>query len=322
MKFYDSSVQIIVRKYMKNSGLKPVSAILICLVIVIFTTQCFQQDSAQVLNQAESQGKITVFVSILPQVYFVERIAGQRVDVKVLVKPGKSPTTYAPTLTQLANLVKAKVFFRIGVPFENVLLPKVKEIARNLKIVDTRLGIKLRKMQGSHDHNDSHTETKGDDPHIWLSPQLVKQQAKIIGRTLMQIDPEGKAEYTDNLQSFIIDLEALDRRISKVLSPFKGSTFFVFHPTFGYFADAYGLRQMAVEVEGKAPKGKELALFIKKAKADVTRLVFVQPQFDQTAAQKIAEAIQGAVISIDPLSGDYIQNLEIIATKIANSFKR
>jgi zinc transport system substrate-binding protein len=278
---------------------------------------------------------IRVAVSILPQGYFVERIGGQRVRVHVLVLPGRSPATYAPTPSQISNLAKSHVYFRIGVPFENLLLPRMDGIASNLRVVDTRKGIKLRKMiAGHHDHDegkDVHRppmatddpgqdhHDQGYDPHIWLDPNLVKKQAATICETLMAIDPDGAAIYRSNLDHFVADLEALHQRMQKILKPFANENLYVFHPSFGYLADAYGFRQRPIEVEGKSPKGKDLYQFIQMAKQSKARTIFVQPQFDQQAAMKIAKAIQGRVIPLNPLAENYIENMEHIALIIAGA---
>ncbi len=286
---------------------KKISYILIILIALIH---------AGFLYAADEEAKIlSVFVSIQPQAYFVERIGGNRVLVEVLVLPGKSPATYAPTPAQMSRLANAEILFRIGVPFENKLIPKIQN-NMDVEIVDTRQGICLRNMKGHHHDNMDEHEVEGKDPHTWLNPVLVKKQAETICKVLGQVDPLGKQEYRDNLKAFIEDLDRLDEKIRTALLPVKGQAFFVFHPSFGYFADAYNLEQVAVEVEGKAPKGKDLAALIKKAKKRNVRIVFVQPQFDRSAALKIASAINGAVVSLDPLAADYISNLESMANKV------
>ncbi len=258
---------------------------------------------------------VPVMVSIQPLAYFVQRVGGDRIFVSVLVPSGRNPATYAPAPSQILALSKSKIIFIAGVPFENSLMPKIKTGSGHIRVIDTRSGIRLRKMEGEH-HND---KSDGYDPHIWMSPVLVKTQAKTIYDALVTIDPDGKAFYRDNLKLFIKDLEMLDAKISDVLSNVKGETIFVFHPAFGYFADAYGLKQMSVEIQGKAPKGKALSSFIKKAKKNNVHVIFVQPQFDQNSAKKIAHAIGGAVVSVDPLAYDYIKNLENMADKVKNA---
>jgi zinc transport system substrate-binding protein len=282
---------------------------------------------------------LKVQVSILPQKYFVEAVGGDRVRVDVLVKPGKSPATYSPSPDQIRRLASSQVYFRIGVAFENGLLEKINAIS-GLKVVDTRQGIKLRTM-GSHLHEAEHPEpgrsessdhhagahgrgdeSDGKDPHIWMSPVLVKQQAHTIYRTLADMDPEGGPAYQKNYHEFIRTLDELDLHLKTVLKDLNGENLFVFHPSFGYFTDQYELKQVAVESMGKAPKGKELSRMIKQAKKENARVIFVQPQFDRNAAVKIASAIKGAVVSIDPLAYDYLGNMENMAQVIARELNR
>ncbi len=311
---------------------------LILISVLLYFSVTAQSEA---LNASERSFKpLSVIVSIMPQVYFVERIGGSRVSVETLVLPGENPATYQISPGQMAGVVKSDIFFRIGVPFEETLLPKIKTIAKKLHIVDTRKGIKLRRLKARLDHRDDHAKRDrehadqdegenththgfgGNDPHIWLSLCLVKKQAETIWSTLVRFDPSGEEEYKTNFKGFIRDIEVLQQKITATLAPFRGEAIYVFHPSFGYFADEYGLRQVAVEMEGKTPKGKDLARFIKMAKREKVRIVFVQPQFDQGAARKIARAINGKVISIDPLAGDYLINLEEMAIRISKALGR
>jgi len=280
---------------------------------------------------------LNVHVSILPQKYFVERIGGDRVRVDVLVKPGKSPATYSPSPDQIKRLTSSDVYFRIGVLFETSLLNRIKSISTG-RIVDTRQGIKLREMaaQSSHTHplthadesddheiesheNHNHHDHTGKDPHIWMSPKLVKKQAYTILTDLSRLDPDSQKKYKTNYDLFIQDLDDLDQRLKASFINLKNKNLFVFHPSFGYFTDAYGLRQIAVETMGKSPKGKTLSNFIKLAKSKNVRFIFAQPQFDQNAARKIASAISGSVLIIDPLAYHYLANMEHIAKTISKT---
>jgi zinc transport system substrate-binding protein len=286
-----------------------------------------------VLGFAADEGTITVFTSILPQEYFVERIGGDRVEVQALVAPGRSPATYEPTPRQMASLSEAKIFFRIGVPFENAFMPKIQDLTQGLRIVDTREGITLREMKAHHhgddgyQHEDHHADEEhhhhhgGTDPHVWLSPRLVKIQARTIADALIDIDPAGRAIYEKNLAAFVADLDVLDAHLAEALAPVKGKTFMVFHPAWGYFADAYGLEQTPIEIEGKDPSGQQLVRVIEMAKEQGVRVIFVQPQFSRQSAERVAGAIDGAVLPIDPLARDYVGNLERVATEIREALQ-
>lgn len=264
--------------------------------------------------------KLPVTVAILPQAFFVERIGGDYVDVQVLVGPGQSPHVFEPTPKQMSRLAESRVYFEIGLPFEARLLAKLEETVKGLNVVDTREGIQLRKMEeweaeGGEHHDDDHAGSA--DPHVWLSPRLAKVQVRTISRGLCAVDPSHAADYERNLKALEKDLDDVDQRIAAVLAPFRGQEFFVFHPAFGYFAEAYGLKQVAVETGGKQPGPKQLSELIEKARNSGVKLIFVQRQFSTTSAQAVAQAIGGAVAPMDDLAKDYLVNLEDMAKKIA-----
>jgi zinc transport system substrate-binding protein len=268
--------------------------------------------------------KLTVFVSILPQAFFLERIGGKHVDVSVFVGEGQSPHTYEPTPRQMAKLASAKAYFAIGVPFEKSVLRKIRQSRKTLVIVETQKGIARRTLAGhDHDHGEGH-EAKGrgtTDPHIWMDPKLVKIQAKNICDALCRLDPVHRGDYTENLKTFQADLDRVDARISHSLAPFRGRRMYVFHPAFGYFADSYGLVQTPVEIEGKEPGARQLASLIERAKKDRVKVIFVQPQFSMKSAEIIAKGIGGVVVPMNPLERDYLTNLEKIAFAVERGLR-
>jgi len=258
---------------------------------------------------------ILVFVSIAPQAAFVERVGGDHVTPHVLVPPGRSPATYEPTPKQVAKLGEAKVFFCIGVPFEKGFLDELRSTHPDLEIVDTREGIELRRMRSSSGAGRP-GEGWGDDPHIWLDPLRVKRQAKTICDALVRLDPGHRDAYESNLEAFRKDLDAVNDRIADTLAPLKGKKLFVFHPSFGYFADRYGLEQVSVEAEGKEPGPKQLAGLIEQAEQAGAKVIFVQPQFSTKSARTVARALDGKVVTLDPLARNSIENLETMASRI------
>ncbi len=276
-------------------------------------------------TEKEGGVKPLVYVSILPQKYFVDRIGGKYFDVKVLVMPGQSPATYDPTPGQIAALDNAETLFLIGVPFEKHLLENISGRLKNLNIVDTSSGID-KIMLDTHTRENEHEEhghKAGElDPHTWLDPALAKKQAVLIAANLKKIVPEHADEIDYNLSVVVADLDKLNREISAALEPVRGKKIYVFHPAFGYFARAYGLQQMAVETGGKEPGAKHIASLINKAKSEDVRVIFVQPQFSKKSAEAIAGAIGGAVVPIDPLAYDYIKNLRNIAVEIKSALAR
>ena len=270
-------------------------------------------------------GRLRVVVGIDPQVCFVERIGGNRVAIEVLVPAGKEPETYTPTPGQIKRLARSHVFFRIGFPAEAALLPKLESVARRLKVVDTRENIRddLRQSNphGHDDHDDVHAHgcdcgVDGIDPHVWVSPALVMRQAEAIRDTLITLDPDGKADYEANCDRFIADLAELQAEIREKLAPLAGKTIYVYHPTYGYFCDEFGLDQKAIEVDGKPPTPKTLADWIGNVRRDEVRVIIVQPEFNRSAAEKVAESTGAKLAAHSTLSRDYFQSMRDLAELI------
>jgi len=268
---------------------------------------------------ARAEQALPVTVSLLPQQLFVDRIGGRHVQTLVLVPPGKSPATHEPSPKQMETLAASRLVFRIGVPFENTWLPRLSQLAPGAKVVDLRDGLILRPV----DLPPGATAPAGGapDPHVWLAPPLVMRMADRIRDELIALRPEAKTEFEANHARFIADLKVLDSDIRKRLADKKVRNFMVYHPSWGYFADAYGLRQMPVEAGWKEPGPHTLQMVIEGARQSGVRVVFVQPQFSQKEAETIAQAIGGEVVAVDPLAPDYIDNLRRVADIFARNLQ-
>ena len=265
------------------------------------------------------EGPLPVCVSILPQKYFVEKVGGSLVHVSVMVPPGANPHLYEPKPGQMAALAKVKIYFAVGVTFEDAWLPRLAAINPEMKIVHTEEGIQKIAMETHHPGEEGGAEPPDHqgikDPHIWLSPPEVKIQARNILRALQEVDPAHKAVYERNFEAFEKEIEALDQELRKIFAGKRGMKFMVFHPSWGYFARAYGLTQVPVELEGKEPKPGQLKALIELARSEGIKVIFVQPQFSARSAEIIAKAIGGQVVFADPLSPDWSNNLRDQAEK-------
>jgi zinc transport system substrate-binding protein len=273
--------------------------------------------------QAEA---LRVFVSVLPLQTFAERVGGERVAVRTMVRPGYSPATYDPTPQQIAALARADLYVRVGAPFEDAWMPRIRGANPEMKVVDAREGIDLRPM-AAHVHHDDHHPHHGDggeqmDSHVWTSPVLARRMAATIRDALKALDPEHGAAYDAGYRAFAAELTALDRELAGILEGQQGARFMVFHPAWGYFADRYGLEQVPIEHQGKEPGARALARLIDQARASGIRVVFVQPQFNRRSAERVAQAIDGRVEAIDPLAPDYGDNLRRVARLIAGEAGR
>ena len=261
--------------------------------------------------------RLNIFVSILPQKYFVEKITKDKANISVMVLPGASPATYEPKPNQMKSLSNADLYVRIGVPFENVWMGKISNANEKMKIIKSYESIK-RITRNKQSFTQLKDNEKYVDPHIWLSPKLVKIQVENIYNAIVEIDSKNKKFYTKNNEQFLTEINALDKNIRDVLKNVKKRKFIVFHPSWSYFADDYGLEQIPIEIEGKEPSAIEMKKLIELAKKENIKVIFVQPQFNKKSAETIAKQIDGKVVEIDPLAENWIENL----LKVANTFSK
>jgi len=274
-----------------------------------------------------AENGLNVIASILPQKYFIQKIGGDRVNVSVMVLPGANPATYEPKRRQMVNLSKAQIYFAIGVPFEDNWLPKFSKTNPGMMVVATQSGIiKMPMKPGGHHHDETQNGhekpvTGIKDPHIWLSPPLVMVQARNILDGLLKADPKGQNKYEANYTAFLRELKDLDEKIRKDLrTTGPKHRFMVYHPSWGYFAHAYGLEQIPIELEGKQPSPRKLLELVQEARKDGIKVIFVQPQFSEKSAETIAHAIGGKVLVADPLAEDWENNLLHVAAKFKSAF--
>ncbi len=288
------------------------------LLSVALLTGCSQG------TPSESTGTLNITVSILPQKYFVERIGGARVDVNVMVQPGASPATYEPKPEQFQALSKADAYISIGVPFEDVWLDRISSANSEILLVDSAQGIERIAMAAHHHEGEAHEdEAKGNlDPHIWLSPRMVRIQAQNIYDALVRLDPEREGTYKANLDRFIADIDVLDVKIRETLAWVENRKFMVFHPSWGYFARDYDLEMIAIEIGGQEPSAAELANLVKEAQAGGIKIIFAQPEFSTRDAEIIANEIGGEVLLVSPLAADWLDNMRNVAETFAEAMEQ
>lgn len=269
--------------------------------------------------------RIQVFVTVLPQQTFVERIAGAGVQVEALVGAGSNPHAYEPTPGQIARLAEARVYFGIGLPMEAAWMKRIRAVNPEIRVVDLSDGISRRRLEAhvhEHDHTGGHTHHHASDgeqdPHVWTSPPLVIGMAERIAGTLSELDPEQAAGYEARLADFVADLKDLDADTRTRLDRLEHRRFMVYHPSWGYFADTYGLTQIPIESEGKEPGPRRLAALIDQARREDVRVILAQPQMSTKAAEQVAQEIGGRVEVVDTLSADYIGTIRHL-TRILTS---
>jgi zinc transport system substrate-binding protein len=262
---------------------------------------------------AEEPSTPMVLVTVAPHKYLVNRIAGDTVTVEVIVPPTANVHAFDPTPKQMMRAAKADLWFRIGESFEARLMPALKSHHPSMQIVDMRQGLDL--IYGDHEHSVCCRHGDGMDLHFWLSPRQLEIQARTVANQLIARYPQHEARYRQALQEHLRELNVLDDELQRKLTRIHGKTILVGHPAYAYFCRDYDLKQLSIEIEGKDPTPQQLTALFRKAKQLHLKTVFTQVQFSPKVADLVSQQLgEGSkVITLDPYTEDYMQNLPLIA---------
>ncbi len=302
--------------------MKKVSIMLVFLVGVISLSASGKKDDVQT-------GKPLLAVSILPQSYFAQEIAKDSVELLVLVGEGQSPHSYEPTPLQIAKLSSAKAWVTSGTDFEISFITKVNAQFPSVAVIDGTRGMSFRKLNDWEAEPESEHEAEGDehgehdvDRHTWLGKDNAKIMISTILRCLIELNPSMKDVYEENCRILLTSVDETFILLHDQLSPLKGKSILVFHPSFGYFLDEFGILQLSVETGGKEPSARILAELIDRVKKDQIPALFVQKQFPVAAAQKIANETGAKVVALDPLAEDWRTNLLSIGNALKDVYNK
>ena len=253
----------------------------------------------------------TITVTILPQKFLVEQIAGDFLQVNIMVPPGMSPATCDMNISQLQKLHDSDLCFTIGhLPFEQTHLYPVLQQNPKIQVITHSEGVQLQHGDCgcSHAHDETH-DHGGIDPHIWLSPKIFHNMATQVYRTLIDKYPAQQQIFQQNYNKLISAIDTLMLKAKEVFKLTSHYPFLIYHPALTYFASDYGLEQIAIEHEGKEPNPTHLKSIIDFAKEKKIQLIFIQKQFDVQNAQAIAKEINGRIVLIDPLAENWIEEV-------------
>ena len=267
------------------------------------------------VTKVEKNDKKIISVSILPQKYFVEAIAGDKFIVNVMIPPGSSPENYEPTAMQMQNLSESGIYLKIGfIPFEEILMKSLIDSNSGMKVYDLSEGINMIKEVSHHGENNA-----GVDPHIWSSVKNAKIITRNIFAALSKEDPANLSYYSENLLKFQAMADSMDKVFQAIFEPIDGASFLIFHPALAYLARDYSLTQVSLEFEGKTPPPGYMKDIIDISREKNIKAILVQKQFNSEPAETIAKEIPAKLIIIDPLDEKWKNQIEHITRAIIDA---
>ena len=264
--------------------------------------------------------KPVISVSILPQQYFLEQLAGDLVEINVLIPPGASPATYEPSVSQLGKLDRSDVYMRIGyVGFERSWMDRIISVNPDMKIVDLSEGVDIIVEESREKHEHSGHTHHGSDPHIWMSVINARIIARNIHNELVLLLPGEKEYLLDRFDQFSFSLDSLQHTISSKLEGIENRKFMIYHPALTYYARDYGLEQFSLEIEGKTPSPSHFKEMCDLAIDNHISKIFIQSQFDRRNAEVLANETGSEIISFDPLNMQWSEQMVYIAEQLKPS---
>lgn len=288
--------------------------IVLLLVVAAFIVSCATKN-----NSKKQDEKSVVTVSILPQQTFVKKIAGDDFEVNLLIPPGSSPAAYTLLPSQLKDIARSDVWFRIGyIGFEHSWKDKIAQANTNMKVINIAEGLDL--IADKMEQHGDHVHIDGVDPHVWLSPVLAKQMAKRILDELIVLKPEKEEEYNLNYQHFAIECDELNNELKSKLEPYKNRKFIVFHPSLSYYAREFQLEQYSLESGGKEPTPQHLKSVVDMANSEGIKVIYIQSEFDREHARVFADEIGGKIVQVWPLNPEWANNLRKMTDILIENF--
>ena len=246
--------------------------------------------------------KDTLIVSIPPQKYFIEQIAHDNFNVKIMMDDHIFTSYYKPTAQQYIWTENATAYFKIGLDEEPQWIKTIKIINKTIKIFDTTKNIKI----------------DSSDKHIWLDPNLVKIQAKNILNILLKLDVKNKDFYKANYFKFVNNISGLDYQLKSIFKKNKKNNFMVFNPAWGYFAKRYNLKQLEIIADIVSTKKKNAISILNQIDRYSSNILFIPTYyFPNKTLVRINKSTKIVVAPISPLEYNWENNLLNIAKLIA-----
>ncbi len=288
--------------------------IILLLVVAMIVASCGSKKSTEKKAVAN-----VITVSILPQQTFIKKIAGDDFEVNVLIPPGSSPAAYTLLPSQLKDISHSAIWFRIGyIGFEHSWKDKIAQANSNMKVVNISEGLDL--IADKIEQHGDHVHIDGVDPHVWLSPIMVKKMSQRILDELISLKPEKTATYQENYLRFVKECDELNNELKNKLKAYEGRKFIVFHPSLSYYAREYGLVQHSLESGGKEPTPQHLKNVVDMAKKEDIKTIYIQSEFDREHARVFAQEIGGNIIQVQPLNPEWAENLRKMTNTLIENF--
>lgn len=308
--------------------MKNIKKILFLLAGIVLFSGCSKgAETKDAAKDTENKEGLKVYASVYPMYDFAKKIAGDKIDVEMVMPQGTEPHGWEPDTKTIKNLENADLFIYNGAGLEDWTDKVIDSLSnKNLKVVEASEGVEL--IKSSHDHEDedhdneateenhNHEAHEEDheheghhhgpmDPHVWISPKNAKIEMENIKNALAELDKENADYYESNYQKYAKMLDELDAKYSEKLSPLTNKTIVVSHEAYGYLCKDYGLNQLGIKgVNAETePDAKKMAEIINYVKENKITTIFTEELIDPKVSKIIADETGCLVKVLSPIEG-------------------
>lgn len=245
-----------------------------------------------------------ILVTIKPLAWLLQALAPAGANVQTLVPNAQSPHDYQLRPADVARIQHSALLVWVGPGLE----PWLDQIADRLP-ANRQLALLPRSFHdhdaGKHDEREHAEKTMGVDPHIWLDPLALREQAMPVAQALLQIYPAKMNEINQRLAQFQQNMSALDREVAGQLDPLSQPGFVVYHDGYQRLVQRYHLNQRAAVWHHESiPAGaRERSELLALLNSGEVKCLFYEPEHGRDAVNswlgKAATKVQ--MVELDPL---------------------
>lgn len=310
--------------------MKNIKKILFLLAGILLFSGCSKgAETKDAGKDTENKEGLRVYASVYPMYDFAKKIAGDKLDVEMVMPQGTEPHGWEPDTKAIKNLESADLFIYNGAGLESWTDKVIDSLSnKDLKVVEASEGVDLIKSSHDHEdedhdhqgaeenHNHNHEDHEEDheheghnhgpmDPHVWISPKNAKIEMENIKNALVELDKENADYYESNYQKYAKMLDELDAKYSEKLSPLPNKTIVVSHEAYGYLCKDYNLTQIGIKgVNAETePDAKKMAEIINYVKENKITTIFTEELIDPKVSKIIADETGCLVKVLSPIEG-------------------
>ncbi len=267
-------------------------------------------------SAAKDDGVTRVAVAFYPIEEIVRKIGGSDVQVVTLVPPGEEAHEYDPTPKQLTELADADIVFYLGQGFQPNVEKAIESLPADVEKVDLLNGITLlpvtSQLPGTDGEAEGETLDGGKDPHVWLSPANMRTMAMDVTVRLQTVAPDDAFAFSNRSADYMTDLGNLEREFTNGLRDCRSPYIVSSHRAFGYLADAFGLKAVAIAgvSPSEEPSAKTLEAIAGFARENAVTTIFFEENLPADLATTLANevgATTGVLDTLETLSADQLK---------------